>query len=172
MGFGRELDFKDIYEHITVPEKLLVLRDNKIKAMASYNTQSFCGFKSLIVEGIAIHPGFQGNGIFKDLTTVACSDHEVVCLRTQNPFMYRALEKFCRITFPSENRYPKQFDKILQEFAEYLKCSPNENKVIKNHYGGLFYGKEPTHPKISKFFRETLCMNLNNGDAVLVGGLI
>lgn len=140
--------------------------------MASYNTQNFNGFNSLIVEGIALSPEVQGKGIFKLLTSQAIDSQKAICLRTQNPRMYRALEKFCKETYPGKKETPKKIKSALEEFARYANSKLNNLGVVKRYYGSLFYGKEPTHCEISKFFKENLKMNLLEGDAVLAMGII
>jgi hypothetical protein len=171
-GFGRDLDFQDIYQHVTLPEKVYLLRNEKIQAMASYNTRNFAGVNSLIGEGIALNKDFQGKGIFSILTNQALSFQEAVCLRTQNPRMYRALQNFCKETFPSERSTPKIIRRALNEFAEYTNSKLDDFGVVRGYYGSLFYGCEPTHLSISKFFKENLKMDLSKGDAVLAIGLI
>lgn len=140
--------------------------------MASYNCRYFCGFSSLVVEGIAMLPEVQGKGIFKLLTEQALNSEKIVCLRTQNPRMYRALEKFCKKVFPNKGKTPNNLKLALKEFAKYTNSELDEKGVVRGYYGGLFYGKEPTHCEISKFFKEDLKMNLSRGDAVLVAGVI
>lgn len=140
--------------------------------MASYNTRKFNGISSLIVEGIALSPEVQGKGIFSLLTKDALRSEKLVCLRTQNPRMYRALEKFCNETYPSKRETPEKIKLALKEFAEYTNSKPNNFGVVEGYYGGLFYGKEPTHCEVTRLFKEDLKMNLSKGDAVLAIGTI
>jgi hypothetical protein len=171
-GFGKKTDFRDIYEHVTSPERVYLLeKEKRIVAMASYNKKIFSGFPSLIVEGIAIKEAFQGKGIFKEITENAKNSETVICLRTQNPRMYRALEKFCFSIYPNNKKEtPKAVKSIRDEFASYLGCGTNEEGVIKDYYGGLFYGEEPKHSKTSDLFKR-LDMDLQKGDAVLLVGI-
>ena len=154
-----------------MPEKVFLLRNGEIKAMASYNRRSFAGHSSLIVEGICLDPFIQGKGIFKEITDQAIGDEETICLRTQNPRMYRALANYCSITFPGLKSMPKEFRKIQERFAAYLRSDIDDKGVVKAYYGGLFYDKEPEHCSISRFFKQDLEMDLNKGDAVLAIGL-
>lgn len=140
--------------------------------MASYNTRNFCGFDSLIVEGIALSPQVQGKGVFKLLTDSAIADQKLVCLRTQNPRMYKALEKYCGAVYPSAMNFSGNNNMFLEEFANYLGCKIDEHGVVRGYYGGLFYGEEPTHCEVSRFFKEDLKMDLSKGDAVLAVGII
>lgn len=184
VGFGKNLDFEDIYNHVTTPEEVYLLRNRDINAMASYTRKEFCGFSSLIVEGIAMIPEVQGKGIFKILTGYARnSKNDIIFLRTQNPRMYRALEKFCDVVYPKPKNFSRGFTglanecahhsvskRLLNEFADYLKCNLDEKGVVREYYGELFYGVEPTHCKVSQFFKEDLKMDLSKGDAILVMG--
>lgn len=169
-GFGRSLGFQDIYQHVTNPESVYLLRNGEIKAMASYNSREFCGFKSLVVEGIAISPEVQGKGIFSLMTKNAMKSNLFVYLRTQNPRMYRALERCCGNLYPNPENHSGNLNHFLREFADYLGCTMDEKGVVRGCYGGLLYGGEPTHPTISRFFKEDLQMDLSKGDAVLVMG--
>jgi len=170
-AFERDLDFEDIYNHITSPESVYLLEINKrLSAMASYNRKIFSGISCLVVEGIAVAPENQGKGIFSYMTDIACNNESVICLRTQNPRMYRALEKYCSRVYPNSGELPKAISAIKNELAEYLGCQLNDKGIILGYYGGLFYGKEPKHKEVSGFFKE-LGMELNKGDALVAIGV-
>jgi hypothetical protein len=171
-GFGRNLDFEDIYKHVTAPEEVYLLRNKDILAMASYNTRNFCGFDSLIVEGIALSPKVQGKGVFRLLADQAVDDKKLIFLRTQNPRMYRALEKYCSAIYPSTINFSGNNNRFLEEFAHYLGCKIDEKCVVRGYYGGLFYGEEPKHCEVGRFFKEDLKMDLSKGDAVLAVGIV
>jgi len=169
-AFGRNLESDDIYVHVTQPEVVYLLRQQeKIVAMASYNVRKFADIESLVVEGIAVAPEMQGKGVFKTITDYALNGERVVCLRTQNPRMYRALEKYCAETYPGEKDRPVITKAITLDFAKYLKCNIDGNGVVKGYYGGLFYGQEPHHSKVDSLFQK-LGVNLHEGDGLLVVG--
>lgn len=163
---------QDIYNHITSPQKVFLLRNGEILAMASYNSVSLSGLPSLIVEGIAVAPEVQGKGIFRELTDKALKKEHLVCLRTQNPRMYRALEKYCSKVYPNGNELPRAIFEVFGDLASHMNCKTDAREVVKGYYGSLFYGKEPIHEKVSALFKQRLSMNLNEGDAVLVVGVI
>ena len=182
-GFGRNLDFQDIYNHVTSPDEVYLLRNGDIKAMASYNRRVFADTPSLVVEGIAMDSSVQGKGVFGEITQNVVNSESVICLRTQNPRMYRALQKFRDKIHPrqrrtSENPFYLAFDfadntfckELIGEFANYLNCKIDDKGVIRGYYRGLFYGEEPTHCEVSKFFKDDLKMDLSKGDAVLAMG--
>ena len=169
-AFGRNLEFNDIYQHVTSPEQVFLLNHrDKIIAMGSYNKRNFVGNDCLIVEGIAVVPEMQGRGIFKEITDAARHGEQIICLRTQNPRMYGALQKYCDTVFPGDEKAPYNIEKIRDEFAKYLNCKIDENGIIKGYYGGLFYGIKPTHQKVDPLFQK-LGVNLENGDGLLVIG--
>lgn len=175
-AFGRSLEFEDIYQHVTSPEQVLLLRqDKRLVAMASYNSLEFermTDCSCLIVEGIAVIPEMQGKRVFRTITdNVVNENYHYLCLRTQNPRMYRALQNFCLATSPSGNRIPKELSKVMRNLASYLKCQIDKNGVIKGYYGRLFYGIEPTHNEIDPLF-QSLGIDKNNGDGLLVVGEI
>ncbi len=154
-----------------MPKSVYLLRNRNIKAIASYNRQIFAGFHSLIIEGICLDPSIQGKGIFREITNKAIKNEEVVCLRTQNPRMYRALAKYCRNIYPSDKERSIDIKATLIDFAEYLKCSIDSNGVIKGYYGGLFYGEEPSHQQVDFLFKK-LGIDLYQGDGLLVIGTV
>lgn len=170
-GFGRNLEFSDIYTHITNPERVYLLRNEGIKAMASYNSQIICGFNSLVVEGVAVAPEFQGKGVFQEITKQALGSADLVFLRTQSPRMYRALEKITERIYPNPEGLGEGLNTFLREFAKYLNCKMDERGVVRSYYGRLLYGEEPTHCKITDFFKKDLKMDLSKGDALLVMGI-
>ncbi|MEK6757694.1 MAG: hypothetical protein AABX88_01060 [Nanoarchaeota archaeon] len=171
-AFGRKLELEDIYQHVTSPERVyLMKKDGRTCAMASYNQKIFSGISSLVVEGVAIAPEFQGKGIFKELTDRVLGEEKLICLRTQNPLMYKALENYCVNVFPRETKIPRIISEVSKDFANYLGCEINVEGVVKGYYGGLFYGKTPKHKDVTGLF-EKLNVQLNNGDALLVIGMI
>ena len=166
------MDYQDIYLHVTSPETVFLAEEhNRVLAMASYNSVVLSGIPSLIVEGIAIEPETQGKGIFAKMTDVARDREYAVCLRTQNPRMYRALQKYCSLIYPNEREIPSAITEIRTALAESMGCKINERGVVGGYYGGLFYGEEPIHPKVTSFFKEELELNLERGDALLCIGL-
>ena len=170
-AFGRELEFKDIYAHITLPKEVYLLRHKeRIVGVASYNKVNLSGLPSLIVEGIAIAPEMQGKGVFREMTRLASDGEAVICLRTQNPRMYRALEKYCSFIYPGKIQMPEAIEAIRKSLAIHLKCKADERGIIQRYYGGLFYGEEPRHEQASRFFKE-IGIDINIGDALLVVGV-
>ncbi len=166
------MDYQDIYSHATMPETVfLAEKENRVLAMASYNSIVLSGIPSLIVEGIAIVPEAQGKGIFAKMTDEARNREYAVCLRTQNPRMYRALQKYCSRIYPNESRIPSAIVEIRSALAGYMKCQINRIGVLKGYYGGLFYGEEPKHPDVTSFFKKELGLKLEKGDALLCIGL-
>lgn len=165
------MDYDDIYNHVTQPEEVYLLhKDDQLVAMGSYSRARFSGYPSLVVEGIAVSPEMQGRGVFREITANVENREEVICLRTQNPRMYRALEKYCKDVYPGQFKIPSKVREIREEFADSLNCEIDENGVVKGYYGGLFYGKIPYHEKVNLLFEE-LGVNLDKGDALLLVGI-
>jgi len=146
------------------------LLNRKVSAMASYNKQILSGLPSLIVEGIAVNPALQGKGFFRSVTDIARDGEAVICLRTQNPRMYRALENYCSYIYPCVEQTPEAIRVIIDDLARHMNCQIDEKGIVRGCYGGLFYGEEPTHKNVSSFF-DALGMKLNKGDALLVAGI-
>ena len=169
-GFGRNTDFQDIYNHVTTPENVYLLRNGDIKAMASYSRATLSGFDSLIVEGIVMLPEIQGKGLFKEITKHVADSEAVIGLRTQTPMMYGALLSYCHDVYPNCDKMPAAIKAVRDDFAKHLGCEIDDRGVIRGHYGGLFYGKEPCHKEYDLLFKKYLGMDLNKGDAVLLIG--
>lgn len=173
-AFSRpDMDFGDIYSHLVSPEILFLMenQDGNIVGMAAYNVCSLVGIPSLIVEGIAMDPLIQARGIFREVTDLVSSGKEIICLRTQNPNMYRALQNYCYQVYPGENGMPLIVKTVRDDLAARLGCSIDDKGIARGYYGGLFYGKKPYHPEASPFFENILGMDLEKGDALLVVGL-
>lgn len=171
-SFGRHLEFEDIYQHVTSPDVLfLLIQEERIAGMASYNKRIFSGFPALIAEGIALHPEVQGKGFFGTITGIARNGEPIVALRTQNPRMYRALEKICSSTYPCiERETPEAISAIMKEFAQHLGCQIDHQGVIKGYYGGLFYGQKPEHQQIMPLF-EKIGLDMDKGDGLVAIGI-
>jgi len=169
-AFGRDNGRQDTYNHIISPEKVYLLRvDGRVVAMASYSTRDFSGISGLVVDGITVSPKFQGKGVFRELTDLVVNGESVICLRTQNPQMCRALETYCSSLYLG-GELPEAISAIRNDFAAYLGSEIDEKGIVKGHYGGLFYGERPTHLKTDKVF-EGMGLDVNNGDAVLAVGV-
>ncbi|MBU2504043.1 MAG: hypothetical protein KJ879_03265, partial [Nanoarchaeota archaeon] len=103
-AFASPMEFEDVYAHLTSPEKVyLVFEGKDVIGMGSYGERIFSGIPTLIVDGIAIRESFQGKGIFGGLTDLVLNGEKLICLRTQSPQMYRALEKKCRFVYPGKD---------------------------------------------------------------------
>ena len=145
--------------------------ENSIVAMRSHNRKNLSGISALILEGAAIDPLFHGKGVYGKILSEIYQQESVICLRTQNPRVYAALEKFCSSVYPSRKETPELIKRVQTDLAFDLRCEIDSYGVIKGYYGSLFYGVEPYHDRITDLFKEKLKMNLHNGDAVLVVGV-
>ena len=171
-AFGRDLEFEDIYNHVTLPQEVCLLRkDGHIVAMRSHNRKVLSGIPSLVLEGAAIDPSLHGNGIYGRLLAEIHRGESAICLRTQNPRVYAGLERYCTAVYPGEDEMPSAIREIQKALASDFGCEMDENGVVRGHYGHLFYGEEPFHERVSPFFKERLGMDLHRGDAVLVVGV-
>lgn len=172
-AFGREMDFEDVYNHVTHPQEVFLLRDNlgKLIAMRSHNRVIFSGLPSLVLEGAAIDPEYHGRGVYQILLSEIDKRGRIMFLRTQNPRVYAAFSRFCDTVYPNERETPEAIAALLKAFSEYLRCKTDENFVVKGQYGHMLYGNEPSHKDLSDFFNKKLGMDLSNGDAVLLAGI-
>jgi hypothetical protein len=155
-----------------LPETVyLLLQKNKPVAMASYNAKIISGFPSIIVEGIAVDPKFQGRGVFRELTSLENTTEAVILLRTQSPRMYAALANYCSFVHPTIGQMPEAVRGLQKGFAAYLNCNADQRGIVRGHYGGLLYGTEPQHTRFSKLLKKDLGMKLHKGDAALLVGI-
>jgi len=139
--------------------------------MASFNSRKLSGIPCLIPEGVVIVPEMQGKGIFKRFVDFVINGQALICLRTQNPRMYRALQKYCCSIYPGEEETPEAISAIIKDFAKFSNCEIDSNSVVKGYYGGLFYGETPHHQKIDPLFKK-LGVDLDKGDGLLIAGVI
>lgn len=139
--------------------------------MRSHNRKDLSGIPSLVLEGIAIDPSLHGNGIYRRILSEVHKREAILCLRTQNPRIYAALEGYCNAVYPGKGEMPGAIREIQKSLASDFGCRINERRVIKGYYGSLFYDKEPLHERISPFFKDNLGMDLHKGDAVLLVGV-
>jgi hypothetical protein len=175
-AFGRpDMSYEDIYNHLVTPEYLYALSsgslsDDSVFGMASYNKTVLSGLPALVVEGIAIDPAMQKRGIFKEVTDLVVDTESLICLRTQNPNMYKALQNYCSSIYPSLLDLPDAIRVLINELARYMKCEIDKNGVTKNYYGGLFYGEKPFNHSVTGLFNQ-LGVNIEEGDGLLVLGV-
>lgn len=170
-AFERQMDPVDVYEHLTEPENLLLVQDqDEIIGMASYTSQMLGGKNALIIDGVAMHQKAQGRGIFLDIAREMYDpSHEYVCLRTQSPRMYKALDLGDIDVYPNKDGFPERLDPVREDFMKYLNCDIDENGVVKDFYGGPLYGKRPHHKEVDKLF-DRFGLDFYAGDALLVVG--
>lgn len=167
------MDYQDIYNHVTAPETVYLLEGNgSVLAMASYSRALLSGIPSVIVEGIAVDPEIQGRGVFREMTDYARAGTAVICLRTQNPRMYRALETYCSYIYPGRTEMPAAVAEVRNALAKRLNCEADNEGIVRRCYGASLYREEPRHTEISPLFKERLGLDLSNGDAVLVVGIV
>ncbi|MBS3094156.1 hypothetical protein J4474_00685 [Candidatus Pacearchaeota archaeon] len=171
-AFASPMGFEDVYQHLTIPEKVyLLFNEEKVIGMGSYSQKVFSGIPVLTTDGIAIKEDFQGKGVFNELTNLVLNGERVICLRTQNPHMYLALEKKCKIVYPNENiEIPEALKLVRNEYGNFLNCELDEFGIARKFYGKSLYGKIKFHPRISKLF-EQMKMNISAGDALIVTGV-
>ncbi|MAG40158.1 hypothetical protein CMI41_04285 [Candidatus Pacearchaeota archaeon] len=139
--------------------------------MGSYTTRVLeNGLRYLVVDGVVFAPELQRKGLFSKITNAALTGSEgFVCLRTQNPRMFRALENLCSITVGARENLRGIFEKVREDLVDYFGCETDPLGVIKGYYGGLFYGERPEHKEIDPLFSE-LGVDLDKGDALLAIG--
>lgn len=172
-AFGTPMTEEDIYQHLTMPGKVYLLRDSAgILGMCSYTPKKIAGRDLLFVDGIAIDPKRQAQGIFGEVTQIASEQEEFLALKTQNPRMYRALEKFCGVTYPNESLvFPEDILPLMKNLAQDLKLNVDKSMVARGFYGTSLYPKMPVHRSGSRLFDNILQVNYSRGDSVLCLGV-
>jgi len=171
-AFASPMDSQDVYNHLIHSQEVyLVFENDSLIGMGGYSQRTFSGIPVLTIDGIAIRESFQGKGVFGRLTDRVLEKERLLCLRTQNPYMYRALQNKCRAIFPSrEVETPPVIRLVRNEYADSLNCVPDKNGVVKGCYGKSLYGKIKSHPDVSPFFQE-LNLDVSSGDGLLVVGV-
>lgn len=171
-AFGTPMTEQDIFDHLTQPKKVYTLRENdKLIGMFSYTPKSLEGINLLFIDGIAIDPDCQGRGIFQEVTKVAYEGEKILGLKTQNPRMYRALEKFCDVTYPNASLdFPGDIETLMNGLARELGIIVDEKKVARGAYGRSLYPKQSFNGRCGNFFANVLNVEYSRGDSVLCLG--
>jgi len=171
-AFSSPMEFEDVYQHLTLPEKVyLLFNEDEVIGMGSYSQKVFSGIPVLTTDGVAIKEKFQGKGLFSELTDLVLNGERVICLRTQNPHMYRALEKKCNIVYPNtKTGIPEALKLVRNEYGNFLNCNLDEFGIARKFYGKSLYGKIKYHPLVSRLFEE-MKMNISAGDGLIVMGV-
>jgi hypothetical protein len=135
----------------------------------------------LYLDGMVVEPKLQGRGLFKqvNLKQLGEKDYRYFILRTQSPVVYAAVEGLkpqlgpdCSMEiFPGQSSPDETIRKVALCLAKdelKMKDFNAENFVGKGTFGQSLYGTSPYHPRTSRFFGETLGLDIENGDSVLV----
>ncbi len=171
-AFGTPMTEEDIYQHLTMPSKVYLLKDSgKVFGMCSYSPKILNGTRVLFVDGIAINPNAQGRGVFGEVTLIAKEDEKFVALKTQNPRMYRALEKFSHKIFPNDSLiFPERISTVMKDLADNLHLKVDSLMVARGFYGTSLYPLALNHQTASRLFDDILKVDYKNGDSVLCLG--
>ena|SRR3989338_3519117 len=181
-AFGSEMTREDIIAHLKNPQKRYLATDDsgRIAAMAGYSQHLILGSHLLFVDGVAIHPDFQGAGLFRELTNMALENEEFIGLRTQNPRMYRAIEKIsqggicpsasCQHLREGTEKELKRLCAIKNALCAKVGFSVDFQGVIRGCYGRSLYGEVPQHNRTTPLFQEVLKVNYERGDSVVCVG--
>jgi hypothetical protein len=171
-AFGSEMTEEDIFDHLKKPKTYVIRDATGLFGMCAYTPMTVLGEKVLFVDGIAIDPTKQGRGIFKEVTDNIREHEEFIALKTQNPRMYRALEKFCDMTYPNNALvFPDKINSLMETLAKNLDLNIDEKKVARGAYGRSLYGYETAHSIVDSLFNDKLRMNKSAGDSVLCLGI-
>lgn len=171
-AFGTEMTEEDIYEHLTMPKKVYLLRNQgKIFAMGAFTPKDIENEKVLYVDGIAIHPQLQGKQVFEQIASKALDAERFLSLRTQSPRMYAAFSRLCNFVYPNESMScPENLFLLFKGTGENLGMKLDEKGVARGLYGKSLYPKEQTHHTASRLFNDILKVNYGAGDSVLCIG--
>ena len=174
-AFGTEMGEQDVYEHLTEPDKVFLLEGgSECVGMYSFNSINLGEHSMLFVEGMAVHPSFQGKEIFSSITSKIWKGEKFIGLKTQSPRMYRALEKFCQgdLCPAQELACVPQLFHVKEMLSESLGIEIDSFGVARNLYGKSLYASEQTHPITSNLFNDHLKINYDAGDSVICVGEI
>ena len=168
-AFGSLMTEEDIYNHLTEPKKVYILKDNEeVFGMYSMTPKDIAGNKIFYVDGIAINPKKQGKGIFKNVTHKVREDENFVALRTQNPCMHRALEKLCGNIYPNiEGNMPEEIESLMKSLSNNLMMPVDNQMVARKFYGKSLYSSITKNKRSSYLFDKILGIDYNAGDSVL-----
>lgn len=125
-AFGTAITLQDVVDHVTTVELLITMSiKEQFSAFASFATVQNGVGTILHLHGICVASNKQGRGIFE--TIVQCAQEltnaSLLSTRTQNPRLYRAVEKnsLQKVVFPNcQSETPRYIKKIGEFLVSYL----------------------------------------------------
>ncbi|MBI4143622.1 hypothetical protein HY486_00030 [Candidatus Woesearchaeota archaeon] len=166
-GFGFQMGYDDVLGHLTAPQKVLLGYVSSAPViMYAHSHLNLKGRQVMYVDGVVVRKDFQTKGMFPAMTRMIAENAEYIGLRTQNPAMQRALEKYCKTTHPGHNDSDEEIKQVQQNLAKHLGMNIDENGLQKGFYPiRLSYNKILQNHVFTK-----IGVMQENCDAVLVVG--
>jgi hypothetical protein len=186
-AFGSEMGEEDVYNHvIEFPHILYLARnDEKLVGFSSYREFNLQHIGNVLyLDGIAVKPEFQREGLFKEINCRQISDGEYryFAMRTQSQVIYgatKSLKAFLKPNWQMEV-YPNRELKPTKEVRDLaIHLAKNElgmgdfdpeTFVGRKTYGKSLYGQNPHYPGAADFFEDVLNLDSDKGDSVIIIG--
>ncbi len=177
-GFGCQVPEDDVMNHVFVKPHILYIIKDKDEIISFASFRELGEQKQILyLDGIVVLPEYQKRGIFKEVNEgqIRSGKYAFMAGRTQNPAVYRAIQKLESVgnVYPNEScEIPSHIKEIGVDIAERdlgMKFFEPRTFVERKTYGdGGMYGFIPSSPVMSNFFDDTLKINYKEGDSVLI----
>jgi len=175
-GFGTEITRGDVESHVLSVAMLYIIHNGlELIGFSSYDTFSLECRHILYLHGIAIKEEFQKRGLFCRVNqhAILSKKFDFLAMRTQNPVVYAATQRIVHELYPNSLAIPPGIKRLGKTIAkEYLHMEQFDEKTFVGRmtYGKCLYDKVPRHNRSNVFFDETLRLDYNAGDSVLLIG--
>ena len=170
-GFGTPMERDDVEKHlIHVDRTYLLFAEDRLVGFSSYDFHETSDGSVLYLSGIALDRSAHGRGLFAAVNARALDEYDpqYFVMRTQNPVIYRGVEKLVDTIYPGSGVSPAPVLRIARHFAG----APMEDAthVVRGLYGTCLYDDVPLLQPTRRFFDECLRMDYARGDSVVIVG--
>ncbi|RLG17050.1 hypothetical protein DRN62_02320 [Nanoarchaeota archaeon] len=173
-GFGKKVPMEEV-KHNTLETNgiFVVYDDNEPMGFTSYELRDIDGIRVGFLRGTVIRRAFQGRGLFKHLCQrlIRVFEEEgirFVATRTQNPRVYRALQRLLPELYPTTRG---EVPESVFELAKKIRKDVTRELIIPGLYGRQLTGEKvlAKEESVNALFSK---LNTEEGDAYLLIGLL
>lgn len=172
-AFGTPITEDDVCNHLFDADRTYLLEhDGALVGFSSYKHLHTEHGAVLYLSGIAIDRSAHGKGLFRCVNehALASYDPDYLVMRTQNPVIYRGVERLVDMICPARCPSPERVLDIARRFAG--KEMEPDTHVVRGLYGTSLYDVIPADLPTRDFFDECLRMDYARGDSVVIVGVL
>ncbi len=166
---------QDTVEHVLPVSTLVLAYDHEKDEYVGFSSTDRVA-DTVYEHGIAVEEERQRNGLGKAMLSLSIlqemdGEKETVTYRTQSPAMYNCSRQVFNAYPRPDEETPDEIDESLEDVAEALDPDAEvEDNVMKAVYPEPMYEGIPDGE--TREYLESLGMDYENGDAVVVGGQV